>query len=252
MKAYLKTLPLGEGVQILNTHPSGVIALEKPTGVLTHPNKKGDTSLSLLNANYDHREECFRWESGEQSEKAYLINRIDSPTSGIVLIASSAEAALELKKLFADRLVTKIYHAIVFGKLPKSRAHWKDSLDKKVSSNQIRVERSSRGVLAETQVSLISHSLNPYNISHLELKPITGRTHQLRIQCALNHLPIIGDKTYGNFDKNRKIAEIFGSKRLFLHAYSIEVPLRSKKEGKVVFSAQSPLPEIFNTLMNEA
>jgi 23S rRNA-/tRNA-specific pseudouridylate synthase len=82
----------------------------------------------------------------------------------------------------------------------------------------------------------------------IELKPLTGRTHQLRVQCAKRHLPIIGDATYGDFRRNRDFAKATGLKRLFLH--SVETRLEYSRGGRrVAFRAEAPLPEAFGRAM---
>jgi 23S rRNA-/tRNA-specific pseudouridylate synthase len=78
----------------------------------------------------------------------------------------------------------------------------------------------------------------------LALEPRTGRTHQLRHQCALRHLPILGDQTYGNFSLNRELARRFGTSRLFLHASSVELQL-TLGNLRVDFAARSPVPDEF-------
>jgi 23S rRNA-/tRNA-specific pseudouridylate synthase len=63
-------------------------------------------------------------------------------------------------------------------------------------------------------------------MSLLELEPKTGRTHQLRIQCSQRNLPIVGDRTYGDFEKNRAFAKSTGQQGMFLHAERVKVPFR--------------------------
>jgi 23S rRNA-/tRNA-specific pseudouridylate synthase len=82
----------------------------------------------------------------------------------------------------------------------------------------------------------------------LNLEPKTGRTHQLRVQCAEHGHPILGDKTYGNFDGNKALGSERGFKRLFLHAASIELTIQC--DGKAAnFSVSAPLPAEFTTVM---
>jgi 23S rRNA-/tRNA-specific pseudouridylate synthase len=84
----------------------------------------------------------------------------------------------------------------------------------------------------------------PPALSVLELEPHTGRTHQLRVQCARRHLPILGDQNYGDFRRNREFSRRLGTDRLFLHARHVDVefPLDG---GKIRFDAESPLPPEF-------
>ena len=63
-------------------------------------------------------------------------------------------------------------------------------------------------------------------MSLLELEPTTGRTHQLRIQCSQRNLPIVGDRTYGDFEKNRLFEKSTTQQGMFLHAERVRVPFR--------------------------
>jgi tRNA pseudouridine65 synthase len=81
-------------------------------------------------------------------------------------------------------------------------------------------------------------------LSLLRLEPQTGRSHQLRVQCAQRGMPIVGDQTYGNFAANRAFAKAGGSKRLFLH--SLAVTFEYAFGGRIQeFSATAPLPPEF-------
>ena len=86
-------------------------------------------------------------------------------------------------------------------------------------------------------------------LSLLRLNPLTGRTHQLRVQCAKRKFPIIGDTTYGNFSLNREIQKATGYQRLFLHAYSIRIEWEWKQRQHF-FRAESSIPNEFNELMD--
>lgn len=81
-------------------------------------------------------------------------------------------------------------------------------------------------------------------LSLLQLEPKTGRSHQLRVQCAKRHLPIVGDATYGDFVANRAFAKATGQKRLFLHSY--ETRFHYEFSGRdYEFHAKAPLPAEF-------
>ena len=86
---------------------------------------------------------------------------------------------------------------------------------------------------AVTQVSIERRKRNSqYSIALLKLAPKTGRTHQLRVQSAIRKVPIIGDRTYGNFSLNRKIAKLSKENRLFLHASEISLDIKTKQGDK--------------------
>jgi 23S rRNA-/tRNA-specific pseudouridylate synthase len=96
-------------------------------------------------------------------------------------------------------------------------------------------------------MSLVRTGSVPMRLSLITLEPQTGRSHQLRVQCAKRGLPIVGDQTYGNFGANRAFVRAGGSKRMFLH--SLGVSLDYEFAGRVhAFSAQAPLPAEFERM----
>src|SRR5580700_7407214 len=93
-------------------------------------------------------------------------------------------------------------------------------------------------------MSLLRTGTGPVRTSLLRLEPQTGRSHQLRVQCAKRGLPIVGDRTYGDFAANRAFARGGGPKRMFLH--SLEVAFAYRFAGvERSFAATAPLPAEF-------
>ena len=83
----------------------------------------------------------------------------------------------------------------------------------------------------------------------MKLMPVTGRTHQLRVQCKKRNLPIVGDRTYGSFSFNKEVAMCTEVRRMMLH--SAETVVNYSFEGKVYqFKARSDLPEDFQTVLD--
>ena len=247
-------LPLGKDCQLTGyDEASGVWALEKAPGVRSHPNE-GEGSVkskkNLFVADYDFQKEVYSWIGAEGTKRhAYLVHRLDAPTSGIMIVSSSKKMSLKLKKLFADKKVKKTYHAIVSKSYTRRQTLWKDRLFETQQKGKMRVRWGPRGKLAVTDFShekKIKHS----GLSLVKMKPHTGRTHQLRVQCAKRHIPILGDDTYGDFTLNKKLAKLTKG-TLFLHATSVEfeIDLNNSKKTKICF--ESPLPERFIHLMND-
>jgi 23S rRNA-/tRNA-specific pseudouridylate synthase len=85
-------------------------------------------------------------------------------------------------------------------------------------------------------------------VSLIRLEPRTGRSHQLRVQCARRGLPIVGDQTYGDFARNREWAKKTGFKRLFLH--SLETRIDYDFAGRTrAFAAKAPVPPEFEAYL---
>lgn len=241
-----EALPLGKGVRVAAVDPSGLIAFEKPAGIMTHPNEDADQRTSLLRNVYDLEEEYYPLETPlAGGEKAiFILNRLDSPTSGLVLGALNKSIAEHVSRLFQAGKVYKVYHALIKGRPSVASRLWADRLE--IMRKKGHVRAHSGGVRqARTQTQLLKSDANGLGLHLIQLVPLTGRTHQLRLQCSLRHCPIVGDRTYGDFKFNRSIQKVVDSKRLFLHASTIRVPL----PGGDTFEVVSALPEAFEALL---
>ncbi|NBV79142.1 MAG: RluA family pseudouridine synthase [Verrucomicrobia bacterium] len=247
-------IPFGRGVRLLAAHPSGLLAVEKPEGILAHPNhgEAGDRESTLIQGNYSMEEEAFHIRDGVGGiRRVYLLNRLDSPTSGVLLLSLDAGLADAVKELFAKSKVAKKYVAIVKGRgLRQPRGTWQDQLVKsKGPGGGVRSGTSTGGgAPAVTLYQWEKAAAEPLPLSLLKLEPRTGRTHQLRVQTADHGHPILGDRTYGDFEFNKTFGSARGFKRLFLHAFSTELTL--EWQGKpLTFSAVSPIPQEFHEAM---
>ena len=242
-------LPTGPGVAVLFHDANGMGALAKPEGVLSHPNEPGDEARSLLRATYMPEEEYFEWDGPRGSRRRlWLLNRLDSATSGVILAASDGELAREIRGQFRSKLVRKTYIALVFGKPRKKSEDWKDILKVDKRGGAIRTAAAAGNIPAESRMTLIRVGAGEPIVSLIRLEPRTGRSHQLRVQCARRGLPIIGDQTYGNFRANREFGRKAGTKRMFLH--SLETSFHYDFDGTThEFSAKAALPEEFERLV---
>jgi 23S rRNA-/tRNA-specific pseudouridylate synthase len=243
------TLPLGRDVTLLARDGNGVAAFDKPAGVLSHPNEPGDEPRALLTARYTIDGEFFSWSDAHgREQKLWLLNRLDSATSGVILAAAEGELANEIRGQFRQKRVRKIYHSLVFGVPPRPLELWRDLLAVERRGGKIRTVTSAGHVPAECQMSVVRAGRGRVRLSLLKLEPRTGRSHQLRVQCAKRHLPIVGDQTYGDFPRNREYAKLAGTKRLFLH--SLETTFAYEWKGKSFsFTARAPLPDEFEQFL---
>lgn len=240
-------LPLGTGVRLLARDENGLAACDKPAGVLSHPNEGRDEPRSLLTCRYDPEQECFAWTGPDGGERRlWLLNRLDGATSGVVLLAAEAELARTIKLHFVRKHVGKTYVALVFGRPAEKHQIWRDLLAVQKEGGRIRTSAVAGNIPAETRFDFLAHQQGAFSTSLLRLRPRTGRSHQLRVQCAKRRLPIVGDQTYGEFALNREFARATGLKRLFLH--SLETTLDYEFAGRTWhFKAAAPLPPEFNT-----
>ena len=157
------------------------------------------------------------------------VHRLDRDTSGIIAVAKNSDTKSKLQKQFADRKTHKTYYAVVVGHPKQPHAIISVPLTRNLKKPTTFVaDPNGREAITEYQVIAENN-----RFSLVELKPRTGRTHQLRIHMAHIGTPILGDKVYN--PKSPK------ADRMYLHAASLEITIPDSK--RVTFSA--PLPEEF-------
>ena len=237
-------MPLGTDVHLLTKDENGLAAFDKPAGVLSHPNEPKDEPRALLTCRYDAAGEYFSWRDAANAEqRLYLLNRLDSATSGVILTAASKALAEAIKLQFAKKQVKKVYNTLVFGKPAVRLQVWRDMLAVQRKAGVVRTSTVGN-VPSVTQMQFIKSTMGTFTTSLLRLEPTTGRSHQLRVQCAKRHLPIVGDQNYGNFGLNRTFAKATLNKRLFLH--SLDTSFSYDFAGRTFsFKAHAPLPRDF-------
>ncbi len=246
-----KHLPLNRGVRVLGVSAAGLVALEKPCEVKTHPNSSAADKTALLNAHYDLKQERYHWKNPptapEDAPSAlWILNRLDSPTSGVVMAALNASAAQAGRACFEKATAEKIYYALVRGAPRPPKGLWKDRLNREKKEGTVRVTQGGiMEALCEYVVKEVSKKFP--GLCLLRLKPLTGRTHQLRVQCAAHGHPILGDRSYGDFSWNKQLAKTSAQRRLFLHCAATRLSIKTPT-GIDTLTAESPLPGSFTQM----
>ncbi len=164
-----------------------------------------------------------------QGTKPYSVHRLDKDTSGVFIMAKNRETAQLLTSLFRLRKVHKTYLAICHGELVKNSGEWNDDL--------IRYDGEKR--IVEKAKTLYKVLDKNSEASLVELKPITGRKHQLRKQLYVLGQPIFGDIKYKLSNTNRGI-----NKNLMLHSYQIKFKINDVKHTYTAL-----LPDYFRNLL---
>ncbi|MBP0578677.1 RluA family pseudouridine synthase [Labrys sp. LIt4] len=161
--------------------------------------------------------------AGPDGEKPRLVHRLDRDTSGVLVLAKTRKAASDLGAIFRTRSARKIYWALVKGVPAPKQGRISLFLSKQLGMDGEKVRVMKHGdeeaVHSITYYSLVDRAAN--SVSWLSLKPVTGRTHQLRAHTAHIGHPIIGDPKYGEAMEN--IPEEL-PKKLHLHARRITLP----------------------------
>jgi 23S rRNA pseudouridine955/2504/2580 synthase len=204
-----------------------VIVLNKPPGLAvqggTGTERHIDGMLDALRFGFE--------------ERPRLVHRLDKDTSGLLLIARTAQAATRLGEAFRDRQTEKLYWAVVVGVPSTSRGAIDLPLAKRQSGHErelMQVDREA-GQKALTHFQVLDRAGK--RAALLALWPRTGRTHQLRVHCAAIGCPILGDAKYGG--EEALLAPVADARRLHLHARRLVLPHPSGK-GQLKVEAEPP------------
>lgn len=208
-----------------------LIAVFKPAGVLTQGDETGDASLmdevkKYLKNKYQKPGNVFLG----------LLHRLDRPVSGIVLFAKTSKGASRLSEQFRNRTIKKTYQAIVIGKPKQKEGVLVNYLSKNVEEKK--TSSQAGGQKAELAFKVLK-SGDKYSL--LELKPETGRFHQIRAQLSLAGWPILGDVKYG-------APSPLPNKSIMLCAVSLSFKLATKEEEKEI---KIPLPEDWEKILKQ-
>ena len=187
---------------------NSVIVLNKPPGLAVQGGSKTTRHIDGLL-------DCLQ---GDNPERPKLVHRLDKDTSGVLVIARSSAAAKSLTESFRNRRTSKIYWALVMGRPERTEGTVNAPLDKEPGTRGERMMVADKGKKAVTDFYVMDSALR--STSWVAFKPVTGRTHQIRVHATVLNTPIVGDGKYGG-----KAAFLDGavSKKLHLHARSIEI-----------------------------
>ena len=205
-----------------------LVVINKPPGLVVHPGA-GQRERTLVNALLHH----FPKLSGiGGKERPGIVHRLDKETSGCLVVAKNDEAHRGLSAQFEARTVEKVYLTLVGGRLRKSSGIIEEKIGRHPVDRQRMSIASKRGRAAKTEYRVLSAS---EEMSLLECKLHSGRTHQIRVH--LHHLghPVLGDKVYGGrFAKSLP--------RQMLHAWKLAFQHPRTGERK---EFEAPLPDDF-------
>jgi len=206
---------------------SSILAIDKPSGILVHPDKRS-------------KEKTIRDIFLKKYPKLEIVHRLDKDTSGVMLLAKNKKAHEFLKEQFQNRTVKKIYNTIVSGRFKNDRGIINKPIGR--SPKDFRRWLSGRGARGELREAETSYKVlkRLKNFTFLEVRPKTGRTHQIRVHMKFINHPVVCDSLYNPQGVCPK-----DLKRLALHAASIEF---KDMKGQIV-KIESKLPLEFQKML---
>ena len=201
-----------------------LLVVDKPAGLTTHPSP-GQTTHTLINALLAYYP---RLRDMGNTFRPGIVHRLDKNTSGLIIIAKNTRSQLNLIEQFKNRSIEKTYITLVKGHITPERGIIEAPIGRS-PANRKRMAVVASGRPAHSQYRVIRY-IKEYTL--LEVKPETGRTHQIRVHLGAIGYPVVGDETYG-------VKSPF-IKRQFLHAYKLRFKLPSSGEE---VELKSDLPE---------
>ena len=221
----------------------------KPAGLLVHKSETTSSQVPVLLQSLRDQLQCH----------VFPVHRLDRPTAGLILFGLSGPAAAKMVDLFTRRLVAKYYQALVcgwtpdYGQIDKPLGAKPDDEWGKEAASQLAIATQD----ATTQFQTLARFLlpmkalvaNPIELSLLEVKPLTGRSHQIRRHLKHIGHPVVGDLRHGDQEFNRIVLSETGVVRMLLssmrldfrHPYTGELQTISVSRGTQFDSAVSQL-----------
>lgn len=207
-----------EQIQARVLHRDGLIlVIDKPAGLAVHAGPSGAPNL----------EECFDDLHYGLPRPPSLAHRLDADTAGVLVLGRHPKALAKLGRLFSGRDTEKTYWAVVEGQPPADEGVFDMPLLKLNTRSGWSVKVSDKGQPSVTRYKVMGRAPG---MTWLELKPETGRTHQIRVHCAAAGCPVIADRLYGRAQLNNQ---------LHLQSRGIVLPL-SKSKPPIVVTAPPP------------
>lgn len=202
--------PAEDGPLTILYEDDHILAVDKPAGMLIHP------SRATMTGTLANRVLCHYQKTGQKSA-FHPITRLDRDTFGIVLLAKNAHVHALLNDLHNAGQLKKTYHALVYGAPPTESGIIDAPIARRLLPSLLRYVNQD-GKPSLTQYTLLEN-LGEY--SRLALRPVTGRTHQLRVHCAYMGFPVLGDPQYAS-RSSRAFSEKAGLKTQLLCAKTLE------------------------------
>ncbi|WP_304509311.1 RluA family pseudouridine synthase [Anaerotignum sp.] len=227
-----------------------ILAVAKPAGLLTHP-EKGDDKDTLIDQVLFYLYQKGQYTPSPQSAfTPALCNRLDRNTSGIVLAGKTLKGVQGLNEAIRNRQVDKYYLTMVKGEV-KEAGEISAFLSKEEGKNQVRISKEA-GIDGKESITRYRPLAYGKGYTLLEIHLITGKTHQIRAHMQSIGHPVVGDRKYGNTELNQKFRQDFALSNQFLHGARFEF---SDTRGSLAYlkgkTLVAPLPKVFRQIVED-
>ncbi|MBI5139782.1 RluA family pseudouridine synthase [Candidatus Nomurabacteria bacterium] len=226
-------------IKILYEDPN-ILVIDKPSGISVHPDGRSNekTITDWVLKKYPRMKNVG--EPMGDIPRPGVVHRLDRDTSGVLVLAKNQKTYEFLKKQFQDREIKKVYHAIVSGNIKSDKGIINKPIGR--SPKDFRRWLAGRGARGELREAITEYRVlkRLKNFTYLEVKPKTGRTHQIRVHMKYLSHPVVCDSLYNPDGLCPK-----GLKRMALHALSIEFKTPKGKKLKI----EAPLPSEFKKML---
>lgn len=202
MKPQYVELGSGERIPILYEDRS-VIAIDKPPGWMLVPTTWQRTQRNLQTAIVSSIASGHFWARSRSLKFLWYIHRLDAETTGVLLFGKTPGAVRSYGELFESRDMEKRYFAVIEGAAPKAEWSCRESIGEQSSSPKRMKIDARHGKPAETHFKVLAQSGRH---TLIEARPVTGRTHQIRVHLAHTAAPVLGDALYGKAKRDEPLA----------------------------------------------
>lgn len=223
-----------------------IIVVDKPAGMVVHP-AAGNWAGTLVNALMAYCKDL----SGVGGEmKPGIVHRLDKGTSGVMVAAKNDKAHLFLSAQFKDRKVKKVYQALVYGSVKGEEGAIDSSIGRSMKDRKKFSTHTRKGRQALTEWKVLKRF--DKDLTLLEIRLRTGRTHQIRVHFAAEGHPLVGDETYAR--QNRQAKSLSSARRELILSFD-RPALHASRIGfehpkdKKWMEFEAPIPQDFRELL---
>lgn len=189
-----------------------MVAIRKPPGYFVHRSTYDGSATEVVLQNL----------RDQLGQRVYPVHRLDRKTSGLLILALDKEVQTKLSYFFQEKMVQKLYLALVRGNFQQEVL-----LDYPLLNEKGKIQQAATKFTPLITAELPFASSSKYSTSRYSLvsaEPITGRQHQIRRHLAHLRYPIIGDRPYGCSKQNKYFLETWQTMRMYLHAFKLVLP----------------------------